>query len=200
MHYITAAPPARGEGGTEGRGASGQASTFIPVFLLTLAASVPGVGGFRGAGKQGLEAGRGLPSWRDPRARAGGQTASLSPWLGGAWEAGSLSAAHSVIALPCDLGQVPPPPTPALCSVYICVENSWPLESLGTLLKKDALGSCCAPGHSIPEGQIRRSTALTSLCSNDSSRNWESKPGSYGPWGDVVGNKSHWVIQEWVMK
>lgn len=47
----------------------------------------------------------------------------------------------------CDLGQVPPPPTPALCSVYICVENSWPLESLGTLLKKDALGSCCAPGH-----------------------------------------------------
>lgn len=47
MHYITAAPPARGEGGTEGRGASGQPSTFIPVFLLTLAASVPGGGGFR---------------------------------------------------------------------------------------------------------------------------------------------------------
>lgn len=59
MHYITAAPPARGEGGTEGRGASGQPSTFIPVFLLTLAASVPGVGGFRGAAELGLEAGWG---------------------------------------------------------------------------------------------------------------------------------------------
>lgn len=69
----------------------------------------------------------------------------LSPWLGGTWEAGSLNSGRSVIALLGDLGQVPP--SRALCSVYICVENSWPLEILVSLLKKDALEPCCSPGH-----------------------------------------------------
>lgn len=58
----------------------------------------------------------------------------LSPWLGGTGEAGSPSSGQSIVALLGDLGQVLPPH--ALCSVYICVENSWPLEILVSLLRK----------------------------------------------------------------
>lgn len=58
-----------GEGGTEGPGTSGQLSTFFFVFLITLPAC-PRCWGLVGAAKWGLEAGQGIQSWGDPRARA----------------------------------------------------------------------------------------------------------------------------------
>lgn len=47
----------------------------------------------------------------------------------------------------CDLGQ--PPDTTTLGRVYIWIENSWPFEILVTLLKTDALESCCSLGHRV---------------------------------------------------
>lgn len=70
----------------------------------------------------------------------------LSPWRGEAPEAGSLSSGpQSVVAWLCDLGQ--PPPAPTLCRVYSCIQNGWPFKISVTLLRKDALESCCSPGH-----------------------------------------------------
>lgn len=47
----------------------------------------------------------------------------------------------------CDLGQPPDTPTPG--RAYIWIENSWPFDILVTLLKTDALESCCFLGHRV---------------------------------------------------
>lgn len=87
---------------------------------------------------------------------------SLSPWLGGTWEVGSLGSVQFVIALLSDLGQIPP--SPALCSVYICVENSWPLKILVSLLEKDALEPCCFPGHRLRSPDFEWLSVTFSKC------------------------------------
>ena len=61
----------------------------------------------------------------------------------GAWV---LDPNLSLLGL-CDLGQ-PPDATP-LDKAYIWIENSWLFETLVTLLKTDALESCCCLGHRV---------------------------------------------------
>lgn len=69
--------------GQRAGGASGQPSTFNPIFLLTLAATVPDGGGFP---RQGLEAGEGFDLGKIPGPGLGGQTMLLSP--GARWHLG----------------------------------------------------------------------------------------------------------------
>lgn len=84
-HYITAAPPARGEE-REGPRARGQGAnpqlSCLPAYSSHLRSRC---GGFRGAAREDLEAQQGLQARGDPWARAGGQTTLLAPWLEGAW-------------------------------------------------------------------------------------------------------------------
>lgn len=68
-HHSSPCTRREGEGGTEGPGTSGQLSTFFFAFLITLPAC-PRCWGLLGAAKWGLEAGQGIQSWGDPRARA----------------------------------------------------------------------------------------------------------------------------------
>lgn len=108
LHHCSSPCTRRGEGGPEG---PGQAATPQLAFLTSCSRSClgPRCWGLLGAARWSLEAGQGshLGRLQGPGRRS---DMLLSPWRGGAREAGA-SVQDPGFSLPrCDLGQSPPPP------------------------------------------------------------------------------------------